>query len=292
VWRGGRRAEQFGEGYISIARRRRLRRGCNQPTPPAAYRRRTCRPRYQGLSWALYAAARPRRTHSEESEIDAGQSRPRRRGDRIGDLMSLIGTFETCRRALNMSVHWGRPEVVVGRQNGANDPKRTDIENRIISARGYFGLADWSSQSERGDVSTFHKAQKYSRAPPKQSSTSSPPNSATRTTSLLRAVQTFQQATQVQRLALCPNQGWPKHRPNKLANTHQNPAFAQLSTGGAPRRLCVPVGAARLAKVKECASALPSPTFFTLPECDHITALVRSDLVIPQIKAFLSKVGL
>jgi len=48
----------------------------------------------------------------------------------------------------------------------------------------------------------------------------------------------------------------------------------------------------RLAKVKECASALPSPTFFTLPECDHITALVRSDLVIPHIKAFLSKVGL
>jgi hypothetical protein len=92
-----------------------------------------------------------------------------------------------------------------------------------------FGLADWNSQSECGDVSTFHKAQKYSRALPKQSSTSSPPNSATRTTSLLRAVQTFQPATQVQRLALCPNQGWPKHRPNKLANTRQNPAFTQLS---------------------------------------------------------------
>jgi hypothetical protein len=135
--------------------------------------------------------------------------------------------------------------------------------NRIISPRGYFGLADWSSQSERGDVSTFHKAQKYSRAPPKQSSTSSPPNSATRTTSLLRAVQTFQPATQVQRLALCPNQGWPKHRPNKLANTHQNPAFAQLSIGGAPWRLCVPGRRCTLAKVKECASALPSPTFFT-----------------------------
>jgi pimeloyl-ACP methyl ester carboxylesterase len=45
----------------------------------------------------------------------------------------------------------------------------------------------------------------------------------------------------------------------------------------------------RLARVKECASALPKPTFFTLPECDHTTALVRSDLVIPQIKAFLSK---
>jgi pimeloyl-ACP methyl ester carboxylesterase len=48
----------------------------------------------------------------------------------------------------------------------------------------------------------------------------------------------------------------------------------------------------RLAKVKECASALPSSTFFTLPECDHFTVLLRSDLVIPHIKAFLSKVGL
>jgi len=47
--------------------------------------------------------------------------------------------------------------------------------------------------------------------------------------SLLRAGQTFQQATQGQTLRLCPNQGWPKHRPDKLANTRQNPAFAQLS---------------------------------------------------------------
>jgi hypothetical protein len=33
----------------------------------------------------------------------------------------------------------------------------------------------------------------------------------------------------VQTLGLCPNQGWPRHRPDKLANTQQNPAFAQLS---------------------------------------------------------------
>jgi pimeloyl-ACP methyl ester carboxylesterase len=46
----------------------------------------------------------------------------------------------------------------------------------------------------------------------------------------------------------------------------------------------------RLAAVKKCASELPTATFFTLPECDHIDTLVRSDLVIPQIKAFLSKV--
>src|SRR5229473_756015 len=114
------------------------------------------------------------------------------------------------------------------RYAGAN---RKTFESSFPAA--IFGLADRSSQSERGDVSTFHKVQKYSRAPPKQSSTLSPPNTATRTTSLLRAVQTFQPATQVQRLALCPNQGWPKHRPNKLANTHQNRAFAQLSIRGA-----------------------------------------------------------
>jgi pimeloyl-ACP methyl ester carboxylesterase len=47
----------------------------------------------------------------------------------------------------------------------------------------------------------------------------------------------------------------------------------------------------RLAAVKKCASELPNVTFFTLPECDHIDTLVRSDLVIPHIKAFLSKVG-
>jgi len=46
----------------------------------------------------------------------------------------------------------------------------------------------------------------------------------------------------------------------------------------------------RLAKVKQCVSELPNATFFTLPECDHIGALLRSDVVIPHIKAFLSKV--
>jgi hypothetical protein len=77
--------------------------------------------------------------------------------------------------------------------------------------------------------STFRKAQKYSQATPNQSSTLSPSNSETALTSLLRAGQTFRQATQVQPLGLCPNQGWSRHRPNKLANTRQNPAFAQLS---------------------------------------------------------------
>ena len=43
----------------------------------------------------------------------------------------------------------------------------------------------------------------------------------------LRAGQTFQQATQVQTLELCPNQGWSRHTPNKPANTRQGHAFSK-----------------------------------------------------------------
>ena len=44
-----------------------------------------------------------------------------------------------------------------------------------------------------------------------QLSNGPPPNSAIRVTPLMRAGQTFQQATQVQTLRLCPNQGWPRN---------------------------------------------------------------------------------
>jgi hypothetical protein len=92
-----------------------------------------------------------------------------------------------------------------------------------------FGLADLSSQFACDDVSTFRKAQKHSRETPKESSTLLPPNLATRVTFLLRAGQTFQQATQVQTATLCPNQGWPRHKLGKLANTRQNPAWFSLA---------------------------------------------------------------
>src|SRR4249919_1044191 len=98
--------------------------------------------------------------------------------------------------------------------------------------------------------STFRKAQKYNQATPNQSSTLSPPNSATALTSLLRAGQTFQQATQVQPLGLCPNQGWSRHRPNKLANTRQNPAFAQLSRQWVASTLAFPVGVASASSLR------------------------------------------
>jgi pimeloyl-ACP methyl ester carboxylesterase len=45
----------------------------------------------------------------------------------------------------------------------------------------------------------------------------------------------------------------------------------------------------RLAQVKECASALPNATLFTLPGCNHIAALAQLPAIIPRVKSFLSK---
>jgi hypothetical protein len=93
-----------------------------------------------------------------------------------------------------------------------------------------YGPAGLNSHSDCGGVSTFRKARRCSQATPNQSSTLSLPNSATALTSLSKAGQTFRQATQVRPLRLCPNQGWPRHRPDTLANTRKNPAFGQPST--------------------------------------------------------------
>jgi pimeloyl-ACP methyl ester carboxylesterase len=46
----------------------------------------------------------------------------------------------------------------------------------------------------------------------------------------------------------------------------------------------------RLAHVRQCASELPNATFVSLPGWDHADLVVRGDLVIPHLKAFLSKV--
>jgi pimeloyl-ACP methyl ester carboxylesterase len=46
----------------------------------------------------------------------------------------------------------------------------------------------------------------------------------------------------------------------------------------------------RLAPVRECASKLSNATFVSFPECDHAAFAVSGDLVIPHLKAFLSKV--
>jgi pimeloyl-ACP methyl ester carboxylesterase len=46
----------------------------------------------------------------------------------------------------------------------------------------------------------------------------------------------------------------------------------------------------RLAPVRQCASELSNATFVSFPECDHAAFAVSGDLVIPHLKAFLSKV--
>lgn len=44
----------------------------------------------------------------------------------------------------------------------------------------------------------------------------------------------------------------------------------------------------RLANVQKCAAQLPNASFFTVPGCDHIAALVRSEFVLPRVTAFLT----
>jgi pimeloyl-ACP methyl ester carboxylesterase len=45
----------------------------------------------------------------------------------------------------------------------------------------------------------------------------------------------------------------------------------------------------RFAQVKECVKALPNARFFSLPGCDHVAGLARSDLVLPHVIAFLDR---
>jgi len=45
----------------------------------------------------------------------------------------------------------------------------------------------------------------------------------------------------------------------------------------------------RLPQMKECFNSIANGTFFSLPACDHIGALARSDLVLPHVKSFLTK---
>jgi hypothetical protein len=46
----------------------------------------------------------------------------------------------------------------------------------------------------------------------------------------------------------------------------------------------------RLLQVQECAKSLANGSFFSLPGCDQVAALARSDLVLPHVNASLAKV--
>ena len=41
--------------------------------------------------------------------------------------------------------------------------------------------------------------------------------------------------------------------------------------------------------VQKCAMTLPNSTFLPLPQCDHIAAIGRSELVLPNVQTFLAK---
>jgi pimeloyl-ACP methyl ester carboxylesterase len=47
----------------------------------------------------------------------------------------------------------------------------------------------------------------------------------------------------------------------------------------------------RFAQVQECAKVLPNVTFVSLPGCDHVAGLARSDLVLPHLTDFLDGLG-
>jgi pimeloyl-ACP methyl ester carboxylesterase len=46
----------------------------------------------------------------------------------------------------------------------------------------------------------------------------------------------------------------------------------------------------RLPQVQKCLQGLANGTFFSLPACDHVAAIARSDLVLPHVIAFLAKI--
>lgn len=47
----------------------------------------------------------------------------------------------------------------------------------------------------------------------------------------------------------------------------------------------------RFAQVKQCAAEMPNATFFSLPDSDHVGTAMRIDVVVPQIKTFLERIG-
>ncbi len=63
-----------------------------------------------------------------------------------------------------------------------------------------------------------------------------------------------------------------------------------LPTISAPCLLFVGEADPCLAEMRECLPDLANTTFFTMPGCDHIATMARSDLVLPHVQAFLAKV--
>jgi len=76
-----------------------------------------------------------------------------------------------------------------------------------------------------------------------------------------------------------------------LALTQDRPSLADmLPTMSMPCLLFAGDADPRFSKVQECVKALTNVTFFSLSQCDHVAGYARSDLVLPQVTAFLSNV--
>jgi hypothetical protein len=75
----------------------------------------------------------------------------------------------------------------------------------------------------------------------------------------------------VQTLRLCPNQGWPRHRPDKLANTQQNPAFIQLTI----HRVDPSLGCRRRDRITPFFTAAQNVRFWHLADISMLSGNVR-----------------
>jgi pimeloyl-ACP methyl ester carboxylesterase len=76
-----------------------------------------------------------------------------------------------------------------------------------------------------------------------------------------------------------------------FALTLDRPSIADvLPTMSMPCLLFVGDADPRLPKVRDCREHIANVTFFSLPECGHVAACARSDLVLPHLSSFLAKV--
>jgi pimeloyl-ACP methyl ester carboxylesterase len=76
-----------------------------------------------------------------------------------------------------------------------------------------------------------------------------------------------------------------------LALTQDRASLADvLPTMSIPCLLFAGEADPRLPQVQACLKSLANGTFFSLPGCDHVSALARSDLVLPHVRTFFAKV--
>lgn len=69
--------------------------------------------------------------------------------------------------------------------------------------------------------------------------------------------------------------------------TDRDDDSAVLATMRMPCLLIVGTADPRLVQVQTCANAMPNVTLVTLPNCDHVAGLARSDLTLPHVVGFL-----